>query len=86
MNKKIIKCLSEVLSKDISVIEKLDPNVPLSDIDFTSIALVHFVVRIEEELKIEILDSDLLYENFSLRATTADAGSTATDGDFPYGS
>lgn len=65
MNKKIIKCLSEVLSKDISVIEKLDPNVPLSDIDFTSIALVHFVVRIEEELKIEILDSDLLYENFS---------------------
>ena len=65
MKTKIMQCLSESLSKDITVIQKLDPNAPLSDLDMTSIKLIHFVVRIEESFGFELLDSDLLYEKFS---------------------
>lgn len=66
MDKKIIyKCLANNLKIDISEVEAFDPERPLSDINMSSLTLISFIVDIEREFNIEILDSDLMFDNFS---------------------
>ena len=65
MNQHVIfKCLSEILEKDPSEISEFDPNQSLLDIGMTSLRFISFIVKLEEELNIEVLDSDLIFENF----------------------
>lgn len=40
-------------------------NIPLSDFGFDSLKFIQFVLLIEDTCGIEILDSDLLMENFA---------------------
>ena len=66
MNREVIlQCLSETLETDRKELDKLDVKIPLEDIGFTSLKFITFIVQIEEALKIEVLDSDLLFEKFS---------------------
>lgn len=62
---KIIKCLAKALKKDISEFQFIDSKTPLSDLGLTSLSFISFIVELEEECNIEVLDSDLLFENFS---------------------
>ena len=62
-NEIIIKCLSESLDIEFEKLKEVDINTPLVDIGMTSLLLISFIVKIEEALDIEILDSDLLLEN-----------------------
>lgn len=62
MNKdELQKELAEILQTDAS---ELTDNVLLSDIGFDSIQFITFIVAVEEKYDIEVLDSDLMYENF----------------------
>ena len=66
MNKSIIyKHLSNHLQLNISDIINFDPDSPLTDINMSSITMISFIVDIENEFNIEILDSDLIFDNFS---------------------
>ena len=66
MNKnEILRILSDVLKKDKSVIYSTDPHKDLAELDLTSIKFIEFIVALEENFGIEILDSDLLLANFS---------------------
>lgn len=65
MNKeKILEILGNVIGKDTEELLKMSVETKLSDIGLTSIGFIQFVVAIEDEFKIEILDSDLLLSNF----------------------
>ena len=61
----ILKCLSETLEKDSSFMHTVDLDTSLSDIGLTSLGMITFIVKLEEEFNIEIRDSDLVFENFS---------------------
>ena len=66
MDKKIIlRCLAETLNQSIVELQQLDPDAPLLDVGMTSIRFISFIVKIEEEFQIEVLDSDLIFENFA---------------------
>ena len=66
MNKEVIlQCLSEILEISRKELDELDFKTPLEDVGFTSLKFITFIVQIEEALKIEVLDSDLLFEKFS---------------------
>ena len=66
MDKKIIlRCLAETLNQSIVELQQLDPDAPLLDAGMTSIRFISFIVKIEEEFQIEVLDSDLIFDNFS---------------------
>ena len=66
MNKEVIlQCLSEILEISRKELDELDFKTPLEDVGFTSLKFITFIVQIEEALKIEVLDSDLLLEKFS---------------------
>ena len=66
MNKDCIyKALAETLQKDIEEIRSLDPDAPLDELGLSSLAMISCVVELEESLGIEVLDSDLLYDNFA---------------------
>lgn len=58
--------LKEILTQFISI-DKLtfSDDTQLNDIGFDSIQFITFIVAIEEKYNIEVLDSDLLYENFA---------------------
>ena len=65
MNKqKIIALLAEALALSKEELEKCQPEMPLTEIGLTSLIFVSFIVRLEEAFDIEILDSDLMFENF----------------------
>ncbi len=61
----ILRCLAEALQKDPEELQKADVNAPLLESGMTSIRFISFIVKIEEELQIEVLDSDLIFENFA---------------------
>ena len=66
MNKDCIyKALAEALQKDIDEIRSIDPDAPLSEVGLSSLAMIACVVELEDALGIEVLDSDLLYDNFA---------------------
>ena len=65
MNKqKIIALLAEALEVLPEELEKYQSETPLTEIGLTSLKFISFIVKLEEVFDIEILDSDLLLENF----------------------
>ena len=62
--KKIIELLAEELEFLPAKLEKYQSNLSLAEIGLTSLRFISFVVKLEEAFGIEILDSDLLFENF----------------------
>ncbi|MBQ7335757.1 MAG: HAD-IIIC family phosphatase [Clostridia bacterium] len=60
----ILACLAETLKKDPEELQKLDPDASLSTVGMTSLSFISFIVKVESEYNIEVLDSDLIFENF----------------------
>ena len=66
MNKELIlQALSETLNRPISDLQKTAPDTPLVNIGLTSLSFVSFIVKIEQKMDIEVLDSDLIFDNFA---------------------
>lgn len=61
----IIKGLADILHKDCESVRSYPPNASLSEIGLTSLLLVSLIIKYEELFGIEILDSDLVFDNFS---------------------
>lgn len=64
---KIIDSIADVLEITAEEVAALDEEEPLSEHGMDSLHFIQLVVLIEEALDIEILDSDLLIENFSCK-------------------
>ena len=64
IQEKIMLCLSEILGKSIDEIEQTAPDITLTEIGMTSLTFIEFIVKLEEALGIEVLDSDLLFDHF----------------------
>lgn len=65
MNKaKILELLGELLDTTKENLSKMPLDTKLSDLGLSSIQFIQFIVALEEEFKIEILDSDLMISNF----------------------
>lgn len=62
---KIIQLLAEVLQSPYEEIASLSDDTGLEEMGMDSIRFIQFIVRLEEEEDIEVLDSDLLLSNFS---------------------
>ena len=62
---KILNILSDILEIDTDTLIALDKDKNLLDLDFSSLKFITFIVAVEEEFGIEILDSDLIFDNFS---------------------
>ena len=62
---KILNILSDILEIDTDTLTALDKDKNLLDLDFSSLKFITFIVAVEEEFGIEILDSDLIFDNFS---------------------
>lgn len=63
--KKIFGLLSEVTGHTADLLAALHSDTPLRDFGLTSIAFIQFVVALEDEFGIEVLDSDLDFGKFS---------------------
>ena len=63
--KKIFELLSEVTGHTADLLAALHGDTPLRDFGLTSIAFIQFVVALEDEFGIEVLDSDLDFGKFS---------------------
>lgn len=63
--KKIFELLSEVTGHTADLLAALHSDTPLRDFGLTSIAFIQFVVALEDEFGIEVLDSDLDFGKFS---------------------
>ena len=63
--KKIFGLLSEVTGHTAALLAALHGDTPLKDFGLTSIAFIQFVVALEDEFGIEVLDSDLDFGKFS---------------------
>ena len=61
---KILCILADIIGTETAELECLPKNSALSDIGLTSIEFVQFIVSIEEQFGIEVLDSDLVFSNF----------------------
>lgn len=65
MNKaKILELLGDVLDIEKQNLSEMPIDTKLSDLGLSSIQFIQFIVALEEEFKIEILDSDLMLSNF----------------------
>lgn len=65
MNKnKILEILSKTLGTDEEKFAEMPADTNLADLGLSSIQFIQFVVALEEEFEIEILDSDLILSNF----------------------
>lgn len=62
---KITESIANVLNISQEDVDALDEEELLSEHGMDSIAFIQMIVLLEEALEIEILDSDLLIENFS---------------------
>ena len=60
----ILQLLSNITGFDYNELTQLPLDTPLIYIGFKSIQFIQFIVSIEEEYNIEILDSDILLSNF----------------------
>ena len=63
----ITAILASVLERAPEVLCGLPADAPLADLGFDSIKYIEFVVAIEKKFGVEILDSDLLSENFETK-------------------
>lgn len=61
---KILEILANVIEIDKASLLELPAGTMLSELGLDSLQFIRFVVALEEEFKIEILDSDLLISNF----------------------
>ena len=61
----IYQCLSEVLQTSPEELQSTPTDANLSELGLTSLSFISFIVNLEEACNIEVLDSDLLFENFS---------------------
>ena len=65
MNKeKILEVLGNIIDINKEQLLKTSVDTKLTDLGLTSIQFIQFIVAIEEEFEIEILDSDLIMTNF----------------------
>lgn len=65
MNKeKILEVLGNIIEINKEQLLKTSVDTKLTDLGLTSIQFIQFIVAIEEEFEIEILDSDLIMTNF----------------------
>lgn len=65
MNKaKILELLGDVLNIEKQTLLEMPIDTKLSDLGLSSIQFIQFIVALEEEFEIEILDSDLILSNF----------------------
>ena len=64
-NQIILNCLSEVLDISPSEIQTVAKDFPLLELGMTSLRFISFIVKVEEALDIEVLDSDLIFEQFA---------------------
>ena len=62
---KITESIANVLNISQEAVDELGEEALLSEHGMDSIAFIQMIVLLEEALEIEILDSDLLIENFS---------------------
>ena len=63
--KKIFELLSEVTGHTADLLAALHGDTPIRDFGLSSIAFIRFVVALEDEFGIEVLDSDLDFGKFS---------------------
>lgn len=61
---KILKILADIVETDTEELLQLPYDTKISDIGVDSIRFIQFIVSLEEEFGIEVLDSDLLISNF----------------------
>ena len=61
---KILSILASVTGADTEELNRLSGSAALSGIGLTSIEFIQFIVSIEEQFGIEVLDSDLVFSNF----------------------
>ncbi len=65
MNKsKILELLGNILAISIQKLSEMPVDTKLSDLGLSSIQFIQFIVSLEEEFGIEVLDSDLMLSNF----------------------
>ena len=65
MNKeKILELLGKIIDIEKENLLEMPINTKLSDLGLSSIRFIQFIVALEEEFEIEILDSDLMLSNF----------------------
>ena len=65
MNKaKILELLGDILDIEKQNLLEMPIDTKLSDLGLSSIQFIQFIVALEEEFEIEILDSDLMMSNF----------------------
>lgn len=63
----VVECIANALERSPAEIAELDDEMPLAEQGMDSIHFVQIIVLLEEALEIEILDSDLLLENFKTK-------------------
>ena len=61
---KILEVLGNIIDINKEQLLKTSVDTKLTDLGLTSIQFIQFIVAIEEEFEIEILDSDLIMTNF----------------------
>jgi len=66
---RILALLAESLEKEVVELAALPEDAELSELGFGSLVFVQFVVALEEAFEIEVLDSDLLIDNFKTPET-----------------
>lgn len=65
MNKeKILELLGNIIHIDKKVLLTMPEDTKLSDIGLSSLTFIQFIVSLEDEFSIEVLDSDLILSNF----------------------
>lgn len=62
--KSVVECIANALERSPAEIAELDEETLLAEQGMDSIRFIQMIVLLEETLEIEILDSDLLLENF----------------------
>lgn len=61
---KILEILGNIIDINKEQLLKTSVDTKLTDLGLTSIQFIQFIVALEEEFEIEILDSDLIMTNF----------------------
>ena len=62
--KSVVECIANAMDRPTADIAELDEEMLLAEQGMDSIRFIQMIVLLEEALEIEILDSDLLLENF----------------------
>ena len=60
----VVECIANAMDRPTAEIAELDDEMLLAEQGMDSIRFIQMIVLLEDALEIEILDSDLLLENF----------------------